>query len=88
MRMNIARSSEFREISAFGDTGNAPPRAYDEAMAIGGRSKVATAIGTVLVLAVLAVLVWAAWPFLPIVGEWLTDLFFGFFDWLRSLTTP
>ena len=55
-------------------------------MAIGGRSKVATAVGTILILAVVGLLVWAAWPFWPIVGEWISDLFFGFFDWLRSLT--
>lgn len=55
-------------------------------MAIGGRSKVATAVGTLLILAVVALLVWAAWPFWPMVGEWISDLFFGFFDWLRSLT--
>ena len=55
-------------------------------MAIGGRSKVATAVGTILILAVMGLLVWAAWPFWPTVGEWISDLFFGFFDWLRSLT--
>ncbi|WP_162621892.1 hypothetical protein [Microbacterium suaedae] len=55
-------------------------------MAIGGRSRVATAVGTVVILAILGLLTWAAWPFLPVVGEWLVDLFFGFFDWLRSIT--
>ncbi|WP_221583715.1 hypothetical protein [Microbacterium sp. G2-8] len=55
-------------------------------MAIGGRSRVATAIGTIVVLAVLGLLIWAAAPFLPVVGEWLSSTFFGFFDWLRSLT--
>lgn len=56
-------------------------------MAIGGRSRVATAIGTIVVIAVLGLLVWAASPFLPIVGDWLASTFFGFFDWLRSLSS-
>lgn len=44
----------------------------------------ATAIATVVVLAVIALLVWAALPFFPAVGEWTGGIFFGFFDWLRS----
>lgn len=53
-------------------------------MATGGRSRTATAIATVIVLAVIALLVWAALPFFPAVGEWVNGIFFGFFDWLRS----
>ncbi len=55
-------------------------------MPIGGRSRKATAVATIVILAVVGLLTWAAWPFWPVVGDWLTGIFFGFFDWLRSLT--
>ena len=52
-------------------------------MAIGGRSRIATAVGTIVVLAIIGLLVWAALPFFPAVGDWVNGIFFGFFDWLR-----
>ena len=59
-------------------------RRYAFDMATGGRSRIATAIATIVVLAVIALLVWAALPFFPAVGEWTREIFFGFFSWLRS----
>ncbi|MGI6879286.1 hypothetical protein [Microbacterium sp. gxy059] len=55
-------------------------------MAIGGRSRVATGIGGVLIAGVVGLLVWAAWPFWPVVGDWMVGLVDGFFEWLRSVT--
>ncbi|MTE23551.1 hypothetical protein [Microbacterium sp. ZXX196] len=55
-------------------------------MAIGGRNNVATIIVTVVVIGIVGALLWAAWPLLPMVGNWLSGIFFGFFDWLRATT--
>ncbi|MBP2436521.1 hypothetical protein [Microbacterium amylolyticum] len=55
-------------------------------MALGGRSTVATVVGTLVVVAVVSLLVWAGGPFWPVVGEYVSGLFVGFFDWLRSDT--
>ncbi|WP_156888138.1 hypothetical protein [Microbacterium indicum] len=53
-------------------------------MAKGGRSWTATIIGIVIAVAVIALLLWAALPLFPAVGDWLDEIFFGFFDWLRA----
>lgn len=55
-------------------------------MARGGRSPVAAIIGTVIAVAVVGAIVWAAWPLMPVIGDWIASTFVGFFDWLRSVT--
>ncbi|MGO1415052.1 MAG: hypothetical protein ACTHVH_10960, partial [Microbacterium gubbeenense] len=79
-----ALSNIVKKVFAHGEQRRDECAPYPGGMAIGGRSRIATAIGTVIVLAVIALLVWAALPFFPAVGDWLDGIFFGFFDWLRS----
>ncbi|MDN3310419.1 hypothetical protein QWJ90_05720 [Microbacterium oryzae] len=55
-------------------------------MAIGGRNLVATWIGGIVILVVVAGIGWAALPFLPVVGDWIVGVVGFFFDWLRSIT--
>lgn len=46
----------------------------------------AATIGALVALAVVGAIVWAAWPLMPVIGDWIASTFFGFFDWLRSIT--